>query len=153
MTQNSRRRSAGGGSETAHAALDVMLTDAAVEGRSRFLRPGAAVGVAAGLARRHDRAARRVGRLVAELARVASWRSEIRPAEHDRRFADPAWESSWLFRRLPQTHLAVGEAVDGLISDADLDWRHERIRPAPTKQGSRKHEAMGGAPGTYILAA
>jgi hypothetical protein len=31
-----------------------------------------------------------------------------------------------LFRRLLQTHLAVGEAVDGLISDAELDWRHER---------------------------
>jgi len=25
-----------------------------------------------------------------------------------------------------QSHLAVGEAVDGLIDDAELDWRHER---------------------------
>ncbi|MDQ5832752.1 MAG: alpha/beta fold hydrolase, partial [Actinomycetota bacterium] len=66
------------------------------------------------------------GGLGAELTRVASGRSEVRPAKRDRRFADPAWESSWLFRRLLQTHLAVGEAVDGLISDAGLDWRHER---------------------------
>jgi polyhydroxyalkanoate synthase subunit PhaC len=103
-----------------------MLTDAAVGGRARFVRPGAAVGVAAGLARRPGRPARRVGHLGAELARVATGRSELRPAKRDRRFADPAWQSSWLFRRLLQTHLAVGEAVDGLISDAELDWRHER---------------------------
>src|SRR3954447_20692629 len=126
MTKSSRTRGARGTSEAAHAALDVMLTDAAVGGRSRFVRPGAAVGVAAGLARRPDRAARRVGHLGAELARVASGRSEVRPAKRDRRFADPAWESSWLFRRVLQAHLAVGEAVDGLISDAELDWRHER---------------------------
>ncbi len=112
--------------EAAQAALDVMLTDATESGASRFVRPGAAVGVAAGLARRPDRAARRVGHLGAELARVAGGRSDVRPGKRDRRFADPAWQSSWLFRRLLQTHLAVGEAVDGLISDADLDWRHER---------------------------
>ena len=29
-------------------------------------------------------------------------------------------------RRLLQSYLAVGEAVDGLISDADVDWRAER---------------------------
>ena len=121
-----RESSARRTSDAARAALDVMLTDAADGGPSRFVRPGAAVGVAAGLARRPDRAARRVGRLGADLVRVASGRSEIRPSTRDRRFADPAWESSWLFRRLLQAHLAVGEAVDGLISDAELDWRHER---------------------------
>jgi polyhydroxyalkanoate synthase subunit PhaC len=126
MTMSSRKRSAGGTAEAGDAPLDVMLTDAAVGGRSRFIRPGAALGVAAGLARRPDRAARCLGRLGAELARVASGRSEVRPAKRDRRFADPAWGSSWLFRRLLQTHLAVSEAVDGLISDAELDWRHER---------------------------
>jgi polyhydroxyalkanoate synthase len=113
-------------SQAANAALDVMLTDAAVGGRSRFVRPGAAVSVAAGLARHPQRAARRAGGLGAELARVATGRSAVRPAKRDRRFADPAWERSWLFRRLLQTHLAVGETVDGLITDAELDWRHER---------------------------
>jgi polyhydroxyalkanoate synthase len=111
--------------DAAEAALDVMLTDA-TEGRSRFLRPGAAVSLAGGLARHPSRAARRGAHLGAELARVARGRSEARPAKRDRRFADPAWESSWLFRRLLQTYLAVGDAVDGAISDADLDWRHER---------------------------
>ena len=121
MTEVGRRNS-----EAARAALDVMLTEAAVGERSRFIRPGAAVGVAGGLARRPDRAARRLGGLGKELARVAAGRSEVSPPKRDRRFSDPAWQSSWLFRRLLQTHLAVGETVDGLISDAELDWRHER---------------------------
>jgi polyhydroxyalkanoate synthase len=111
--------------EAADAALDVLLTDAA-DGGSRFLRPGAAVKVGAGLARRPHRAARRAGHLGAELTRVAGGRSELRPGKRDRRFADPAWESSWLFRRLLQTHLAVEETVDGLIADSGVSWRAER---------------------------
>src|SRR4051794_3453033 len=98
--------------DAAEAALDVMLTDAS-EGRSRFLRTGAALSLGAGLARHPTRAARRGARLGAELTRVAGGRSDARPAKRDRRFADPGWESSWLFRRLLQTYLAVGEAVDG----------------------------------------
>jgi polyhydroxyalkanoate synthase len=67
-----------------------------------------------------------VGRLGAELARVAGGRSEIRAAKRDRRFADPAWQSSWLFRRMLQTHLAVEDTVDGLVTDAEAGWRTER---------------------------
>ena len=37
-----------------------------------------------------------------------------------------AWEENWLLRRLLQAYLAVGETVDGLIDDADVDWRTER---------------------------
>jgi polyhydroxyalkanoate synthase subunit PhaC len=106
-------------------ALDVLLTDAA-DGRSRFVRPGAAARVAAGLGRHPRRTARRVGHLGGELARVAGGRSQLRPGKRDRRFADPAWESSWLFRRLLQTYLAVDETVDGLITDSGVDWRAER---------------------------
>ena len=95
--------------EAAQSALDVLLMDATDSTGSRFVRPGAAVTVAAGLARRPRRAARRVGSLGAELGRVASGRSEVQPTKRDRRFADPAWQSSWLFRRLVQTYLAAGE--------------------------------------------
>src|SRR6185436_9106772 len=115
-------KAARGTSEAARAALDVMLTDATTPGRTRFVSPGAAVSVAAGLARRAGRAAG-LGR---ELTRVARGSSELRPGRRDRRFADPAWETSWLFRRVLQSHLAVGDAVDGLISDAGLDWHRER---------------------------
>jgi polyhydroxyalkanoate synthase len=67
-----------------------------------------------------------VGHLGAELARVAGGRSEIAPGKRDRRFADPAWQSNPILKRLLQTHLAVSEAVDGLIADADVNWRAER---------------------------
>src|SRR5512132_3167250 len=82
--------------EAASAALDVLLTDATDSAGSRFVRPGAAVSVAAGLARRPRRAAHRVGDLGSELAKVVAGRSEIAPAKRDRRFADPAWQSNWM---------------------------------------------------------
>jgi polyhydroxyalkanoate synthase subunit PhaC len=112
---------------SAGAALDVLLTDAAATPAwRRMVSPGATAGVAAGLARRPDRAARRLGGLGGELARVASGRCELRPSKGDRRFADPAWEANWLLRRILQAYLAAGGAVDGLISDAQTDWRTER---------------------------
>jgi len=126
MAHTDGRRTARGTTEAASAALDVMLADAAVEGRRRFVTPGPAVGVAAGLARRPVRTARRVAGLGTELTRVAAGRSKLRPGRRDRRFADPAWETSWMFRRLLQTHLAVEETVDDLVSDARLGWARER---------------------------
>jgi polyhydroxyalkanoate synthase subunit PhaC len=126
MERTDATTTAGGPGEAASAALDILLTDAALDGRRRFVTPGPAVRVAAELVRRPARTARRVAALGAELTRVAAGRSELRPARRDRRFADPAWESSWLFRRLVQTHLALEAGVDGLIADADLDWARER---------------------------
>ncbi len=102
------------------SALDVMLTDGA---GPHFVPP---TGVVSGLARRPRKLARRLGGLGAELARVAAGRSQAAPGGRDRRFTDPAWESSWLYRRILQTHLALGDAADGLIDDARLDWRQER---------------------------
>ncbi|MEA2167696.1 MAG: poly[(R)-3-hydroxyalkanoate] polymerase subunit PhaC [Solirubrobacteraceae bacterium] len=126
MARNDKRPRTRATTEPASAALDVMLADAALDGRRRFVTPGPAVGVAAGLARRPVRTARRVAGLGAELARVAAGRSDIRPTRRDRRFADPAWETSWLFRRMLQGHLAVEETVDELISDAHVEWARER---------------------------
>ena len=112
----------------AGAALDVLLTDAAggASGWRRLVDPGPATGIATGLARHPGRAVRRVRGLGGELARVASGRSELRPGKGDRRFTEPAWETNWLLRRLLQAYLAAGGAVDGLISDAEADWRTER---------------------------
>jgi polyhydroxyalkanoate synthase len=112
--------------DAAHAGLDVMLSEAATGGTPRFVAPGAALKVSVGLARHPGRAASRAAGLTSELRRVASGRSEIEPPKGDRRFTDPAWAHSWLFRRLLQGYLAVGETVDGLISDSDVDWRAER---------------------------
>jgi polyhydroxyalkanoate synthase subunit PhaC len=122
-TQSKRSRRA---FEAADSALDVMLTDATVGGPSRMLRPATAAELAIGLARQPQRTARRIGGLGLELTSVARGHSGVRPSKPDRRFADPAWQSNWLLRRLLQTHLVTSDVVDGLISDAELDWRHER---------------------------
>ncbi|MGO9882641.1 MAG: poly(3-hydroxyalkanoate) polymerase, partial [Solirubrobacteraceae bacterium] len=122
-TQSKRSRRA---FEAADSALDVMLTDAAVGGPSQMLRPAMAAELAVGLARHPQRTARRIGGLGLELTNVARGQSDLQPSKRDRRFADPAWQSNWLLRRLLQTHLATTDAVDGMISDAELDWRHER---------------------------
>jgi polyhydroxyalkanoate synthase len=120
------RHTARGATKGVSAAVDVLLADAALERRAPFVSPGPALRLAAGLARRPVRTARRVAALGNELTRVAAGHSELRPSGRDRRFADPAWESSWLFRRLVQGHLALEETVDGLISEASLDWARER---------------------------
>jgi polyhydroxyalkanoate synthase len=122
---NGQSRAARAGLAT-RSGLDVMLTEAAAGGPPRFLAPGSGAKVGAGLARHPGRIAARVGGLAAELARTAAGRSDFSPAKGDRRFADPAWESNWALRRMLQSYLAVSETVDGLISDADVDWRAER---------------------------
>lgn len=112
----------------ARSAIDVMLTDAAVEqgGAHRFIKPIAAAKVAAGLARHPDRVVRRAGGLGRELATVAAGRSGAAPAKGDRRFTDRAWQENWLLRRLLQGYVATTDTVDGVIADAELDWRAER---------------------------
>ncbi|HWF25335.1 MAG TPA: hypothetical protein VG275_07810, partial [Solirubrobacteraceae bacterium] len=123
-----RKPSSVGARAAARSALDVMLTDAAVDhgGVGRFLKPAAAARVAAGLARRPRRVAHRAGALGGELGRVLTGSSELAPAKGDRRFGDPAWEQNWLLRRVLQSYLATAGTVDGLIDDSELDWRSER---------------------------
>jgi polyhydroxyalkanoate synthase len=112
----------------ARAALDVMLTDAAVsQGRaSRFLDPVATAKLTGALARRPPALARRLGGLGVELARVAAGNSELTPAKSDRRFSDRAWRENWTFHRLMQAYLELSGTVDGLIDDAELEWQADR---------------------------
>jgi polyhydroxyalkanoate synthase len=108
------------------AALDILLTDANRSTRERFLPGAETVKLAAGLARRPRRVAARAGRLGAELAKVAAGAADIGPPRGDRRFTDPAWSESWLFRRLMQAYLTAGRSLDGLIEDAELELQDER---------------------------
>jgi polyhydroxyalkanoate synthase subunit PhaC len=110
------------------SGLDVMLTEAVTEpgGVGRFVRPTTAGKVLVSLARRPRRVRRRAGALGSELGSVIRGGSEIAPSKGDRRFADAAWQDNWLLRRLLQSYLAASAAVDGLITDAELDWRTER---------------------------
>jgi polyhydroxyalkanoate synthase len=108
------------------AGLDTLLTDAAL-GPVRRMVPGrASVKLAAKLALRPDKVARRSAGLAAELARIAVGRSELEVPAKDRRFKDDAWSQNPAFRRLVQTYLATGRTIDSLICEADLDWRSER---------------------------
>jgi polyhydroxyalkanoate synthase len=110
----------------ASAGLDVLLTDA-TRGPLRRLLPGrAAVKLAAKLLRRPDVPATRGAQLAAELARIGVGRSDVAPPKRDRRFKDPAWQQNPAFKRLLQTYLATGQAIDGIVCDAELDWRSER---------------------------
>ncbi len=113
----------------ARAALEVLLTDAALEqrGSARFLQPTAAVTTAVGLARRPGRVFHRARELGSELADVATEHSQLAPAKSDRRFADRGWQDNWLLRRTLQAYLALGATIDQLITDAKLDWRSERM--------------------------
>lgn len=111
----------------AEAGLDVLLTDAAVgRGARRFVQPRAVAAVGAGLARHPRGVARRARALGTELAHVAAGDSQQAPTRGDRRFSDEAWGKNWLLRRVMQGYLAVGDTVDGAISDAQLDWQTER---------------------------
>jgi polyhydroxyalkanoate synthase subunit PhaC len=110
----------------ASAGLDTLLTDAA-RGPLRRMLPGRAAAKLAGrLAMRPDAIATRGAQLAGELAKIAVGRSEVAPPKRDRRFKDPAWEGNPAFKRLLQTYLATGQALDCLIGDAGLDWRSER---------------------------
>jgi polyhydroxyalkanoate synthase len=98
---------------------------------SRLVPGLASAKLGAKLALRPRALARRGGALAGELGRVAAGRSEIAPDKGDRRFKDTGWKGNPGFRRLLQAYLAAGQTVDGLISDADLDWRsEERVRLA-----------------------
>ena len=133
ITANSTPKERGSSQEqglrrAAQSGLDVMLSDAALEGGGvgRFLKPKAAGRTIAGLARHPRRTGRDAGRFGVELARVAAGSSETRPSKGDRRFGERAWQENWLLRRVMQSYLATCETADRLISDAGVDWRTER---------------------------
>lgn len=125
MTVSTTRRPRG----PATAALDVLLTDAAV-GNPAQRAARHPIGLAlttARLARHPDRLARRAGALSRELTQIVKGTSEIVPPKGDKRFADSAWQKNWYFRRLAQAYLATGEAAQGTIDDAELDWRADTM--------------------------
>jgi polyhydroxyalkanoate synthase len=105
-------------------AVDILVTDAPGI-RSTFLAPAPTAKAALSLARRPGRVARRLGSLTTELAATVAGVSPRTPNPKDRRFADPAWQHSWLFKRIAQAYLAARATADGLISDAELDWAAE----------------------------
>ena len=71
------------------------------------------------------------GHAGAELARVVVGQSDIAPATNDRRFDDPAWRDSAIYRRLMQGHLALARETHRLTASLGLPARDEaRVRMA-----------------------
>jgi polyhydroxyalkanoate synthase len=127
------------------AALDMLLTQAAIGPLRRFFPACAGTRLVRALAREPGQVAARAEALGAELGRIARGTSSIVPPARDHRFADPAWMSNPALRRLVQAYLASGDTLLGLVEDAasgtagdtaggraeatPLDWRDaERIR-------------------------
>jgi polyhydroxyalkanoate synthase subunit PhaC len=113
----------------AAAALDLLLSDAALGVLRRFLPNLSTARFAASLARRPASVASHAAGLARELARIAGGRSAIAPTAKDRRFADPAWKTNPLLARMVQAYLASASTVELLLADAKLGWRdQERVR-------------------------
>jgi len=111
------------------AALDMLLTEAALGPARRFFPGKSSLRFAGGLARRPLRVANRTGALAAELGRIALGASQVAPPRRDRRFADLAWTQNPVLRRVMQAYLAADETVDGLVQDVPMDWKDaERVK-------------------------
>src|SRR5260370_482615 len=70
------------------------------------------------------------GRLAVELARIALGRSALEPAKGDRRFTDPAWTASPVFRRIKQGYLASAQALNSVVDalgDSGADPRQAEL--------------------------
>ncbi len=103
--------------------LDMLVADGA-SGPVRRLLPGsAALRLTADLAQHPRTLARRGRDLAAELGQVVLGTSERAPSTRDRRFADEAWRTNPVLRRLVQGYLAGADTARAVLSDADLDWR------------------------------
>lgn len=113
------------------AALDLLLTQAALGPVRRFLPAQSLVRFAWAMAGQPGPVATRTGSLAAELARIARGTSGVVPPR-DRRFTDPAWTSNPALRRVVQAYLVGGTALLGLVEDviagaassADADAGH-----------------------------
>lgn len=121
--QNARQRphAGNGDGQVNDVGMDSLVIQAA-HTQSRFVPGGEAVKLVSSLAWRPRTVARRLGALGAETAAIARGSSERKPPRGDRRFADPAWSGSWLFRRLAQGYFALDATLHALIDDAQLDW-------------------------------
>jgi polyhydroxyalkanoate synthase subunit PhaC len=84
---------------------------------------------AGALARRPSMLAGSVLGWTADEARVIAGRSPVAPDPKDRRFADPAWSRSPVWRRMAQSYLVSRDRVLGSVDRLDLDEKSaERAR-------------------------
>src|ERR1700759_2884802 len=105
------------------APLDLLLTSATKPFASRMMPNATWARFVGNLAQHPGAVADRVGTLTRELGNIATGKSHRAPARADKRFADPAWDQNPLLHRIMQAYLAGSETAEGLLADAQLDWR------------------------------
>ncbi|MGO9035747.1 PHA/PHB synthase family protein [Mycobacterium sp.] len=105
------------------APLDLLLTSATKPFASRMMPNTTWARFAGNLAQHPGAVADRVGALTRELGSIAAGKSHRAPARADKRFSDPAWQQNPLLHRIMQAYLAGSETAEGLLADAQLDWR------------------------------
>jgi polyhydroxyalkanoate synthase len=111
------------------APLDLLLTSATKPFVSRMTPNATWARFAGNLAQRPGAVAGRVGALTRELGDIAVGKSHRVPARADKRFADAAWQENPFLHRVMQAYLAGSETAEGLLADAQLDWRdNERMQ-------------------------
>ena len=111
------------------APLDLLLTSATKPVTSRMMPNGTWARFGANLVQHPGDVAGRAATLTRELGSIAVGKSHRAPARADKRFLDPAWQQNPLLHRAMQAYLAAAEAAEGLLTDAELDWRdNERMR-------------------------
>jgi polyhydroxyalkanoate synthase subunit PhaC len=111
------------------APLDLLLTSATKPFVSRMMPNATWARFGASLAQHPGDVAGRATTLARELGSIAAGKSHRAPARADKRFADPAWQQNPLLHRIMQAYLAGSEAAEGLLADAQLDWRDgEKMR-------------------------
>jgi polyhydroxyalkanoate synthase subunit PhaC len=111
------------------APLDLLLTSATKPFASRMMPNATWARFGAKLAQHPGAVAGRAATLTRELGAIAAGNSHRVPARADKRFSDPAWQENPLLHRIMQAYLAAGEAAEGLLDDAALDWRdNEKMR-------------------------
>ncbi len=84
---------------------------------------GAAQALVGAAIRQPVKAARHLGAYASELAKVVRGRSQVAADPKDKRFADPAWQSSALHKRLLQAHAATGQELARYIDATGLSAR------------------------------
>ena len=105
------------------APLDALLIDAALGPVRRFAPDLSTAKLGVALIRKPRTTARRLGTLVAETGRIAIGTSTLAPSRRDRRFADEAWTSNPLLRRIVQAYLAGAQTAgvhDGAAETVSL---------------------------------
>src|SRR5262249_48149331 len=106
----------------AEAANSTLAFNPLIGLRGRDLAGSAAATIEA-IARSPRMAIASLGSYAKDLRSVAIGASEVMPDTKDRRFADPAWRSNFLCKRLMQAHCLTQRDLARFIDGSSLDAR------------------------------